>query len=270
MEELMQDRVTFLGAGNIARAIMGGMLKQGIPAENLFAADPSADQLASLAPGVTGFSDNLAAIEHADIVVLAVKPNTIAQLCTTLSTVIQDRLVISVAAGIQIETLQKGLGNGVPIIRCMPNTPALVQAGMTGLFATSDVTTAQKQSAQNILSAIGQVEWFEDENDLDTVTAVSGSGPAYFFLIIEAMEAAAVDLGLSPEVAHKLVTQTALGAALMAQQADDPVSLLRKNVTSPGGTTAAAINSLLNDQVPEIFTRAIAAAHQRSIELAKA
>ena len=265
----MQAKVTFLGAGNIARAIMGGMLKQGIPADHLFAADPSLDQLANLASGVRGFSDNLAAIEEAEVVVLAVKPNTIAELCTTLSPAIENRLVISVAAGIQVETLQKGLGSGVPIIRCMPNTPALVQAGMTGLFATSNVTSAQKQSAESILSAIGRFEWFDKEEDLDTVTAVSGSGPAYFFLVIEAMEAAAIDLGLSPVVAHELVTQTALGAAMMARETEDPVSTLRKNVTSPGGTTAAAINSLINDQVPEIFARAISAAHQRSIELAK-
>jgi pyrroline-5-carboxylate reductase len=265
----MLEKVSFLGAGNIAKAIMGGMLKQGIPAENLFAADPSPDQLAKLAPGITGFADNLAAIELADVVVIAVKPNTVAQLCTALAPNIGNRLVISVAAGIQCKTLQSGLGEGVPIIRCMPNTPALVQAGMTGLFATSNVTVAQKQSAENILSAIGLVEWFENENDLDAVTAVSGSGPAYFFLIIEAMEAAAVKLGLAPAVAHQLVIQTALGASLMARDTDQPISELRKNVTSPGGTTAAAINSLINDQVPEIFSNAINAAHIRSIELAE-
>jgi pyrroline-5-carboxylate reductase len=177
-------------------------------------------------------------------------------------------LVISVAAGIQSDTLQAGLGASVPIIRCMPNTPALVQAGMTGLFATSNVTDAQKQSAENILSAIGLLEWFPRESDLDAVTAVSGSGPAYFFLVIEAMEAAAVELGLTPEVAHQLVTQTALGAAMMARDSTDPVSILRNNVTSPGGTTAAAINSLTEDQIPAIFARAIASAHKRSIELA--
>lgn len=265
----MLEKVSFLGAGNIAKAIMGGMLKQGVPAENLFAADPSPDQLAKLAAGVSVFADNLAAIEHADVVVLAVKPNTVSQLCTTLAPYIGDRLVISVAAGIQSDTLQSGLGKGVPIIRCMPNTPALVQAGMTGLFATSDVTSAQKQSAENILSAIGIVEWFENESDLDAVTAVSGSGPAYFFLIIEAMEAAAVKLGLTPAVAHQLVTQTALGASLMARDTEEPISVLRKNVTSPGGTTAAAINSLIDDEIPKIFSNAIAAAHQRSIELAK-
>jgi len=264
----MQEKVAFLGAGNIARAIMGGMLKQGMSPANIFAADPSADQIASLAPGVQGFSDNIAAIENSDVVVLAVKPNTISELCTSLAPTIGNRLVISVAAGIQSETLQNGLGASVPIIRCMPNTPALVQAGMTGLFATSNVTSAQKQAAESILSAIGQFEWFENESDLDTVTAVSGSGPAYFFLVIEAMEAAAVELGLSAEVAHQLVTQTALGAALMARDSSDPVSVLRNNVTSPGGTTAAAISSLTADQIPAIFARAIAAAHKRSIELA--
>ena len=265
----MLKKISFLGAGNIAKAIMGGMLKQGVAAENLFAADPSPEQLAKLAPGVSALADNLAAIEQADIVVLAVKPNTISQLCTTLAPHIGNRLVISVAAGIQSETLQNGLGKDVPIIRCMPNTPALVQAGMTGLFATSNVTNAQKQIAESILSAIGLVEWFENERDLDAVTAVSGSGPAYFFLIIEAMEAAAVKLGLTPAVAHQLVTQTALGASLMARDTDGPISVLRNNVTSPGGTTAAAISSLIRDEVPEIFSNAIAAAHQRSIELAK-
>ena len=265
----MQERVAFLGAGNIAKAIMGGMLKQGMSASNLFAADPSDDQISSLPQGVTGFSNNVAAIENAEIVVLAVKPNTVSELCVTLAPVIGDRLVISVAAGIQSETLQQGLGPNVPIIRCMPNTPALVQSGMTGLFATPAVTSAQKESANNILAAVGKFCWFENEGDLDAVTAVSGSGPAYFFLIIEAMEAAAIELGLSPEVAHELVTQTALGAALMARDTADPISVLRNNVTSPGGTTAAAINSLINDQTPEIFARAVGAAHKRSIELAK-
>ncbi len=264
----MQNKVAFLGAGNIAKAIMGGMLKQGMSPSSLFAADPSQSQIASLAQGIEGFSDNLAAIKQADIVVLAVKPNTIAELCVSLAPAIEDRLVISVAAGIQSDTLQAGLGASVPIIRCMPNTPALVQAGMTGLFATSNVTDAQKLSAEHILSAIGLFEWFTREEDLDAVTAVSGSGPAYFFLVIEAMEAAAVELGLTAEVAHQLVTQTALGAALMARDAADPVSTLRNNVTSPGGTTAAAINSLTEDQIPAIFARAMASAHKRSIELA--
>ena len=268
MEKPMQEKVAFLGAGNIAKAIMGGMLKKGVSPSSLFAADPSQNQIAALPSGVTGFSDNLQAIAQADVVVLAVKPNTIAELCASLSPTIGNRLVISVAAGIQSGALQAGLGASVPIIRCMPNTPALVQAGMTGLFATSNVTDAQKQSAENILSAIGLLEWFPRESDLDAVTAVSGSGPAYFFLVIEAMEAAAVELGLTPEVAHQLVTQTALGAAMMARDSTDPVSILRNNVTSPGGTTAAAINSLTEDQIPAIFARAIASAHKRSIELA--
>jgi pyrroline-5-carboxylate reductase len=261
-------RLTFLGAGNIARAIIGGLIDDGADATTMTAADPWDEARASAAQmGLHVTEDNLAAVQSADVIVIAVKPNVVSDLCQEIAPVVDDKLIISVAAGITTVSLTRWLGDGSPIIRCMPNTPALVGRGMTGLYGTPMVNATGRQHAEDILSAVGQFVWVDNESELDAVTAVSGSGPAYFFFVMEAIEAAAERLGLSPDVAHKLVVETALGAAMMAGQADVPAGTLRERVTSPGGTTAAALDVLNTKDLKGAFDEAITAAWRRSIEL---
>lgn len=258
--------VAFIGAGNIARAIMGGFTAAD-PDAIVLATDPMPEQLELLPPGVSGSSDNVAAVDQADVVVLCVKPDKMSEICRGLRDVAGNRLFISVAAGITTGNLRNWLGAGPAIVRCMPNTPALVGAGMTGLFAAAGLSQGYRAAAESLLGAVGEVCWFNQEADLDLVTAVSGSGPAYFFLLIEAMQEAAVSLGLDAKVARLLAEQTALGAATMASQGDLDASVLRENVTSPGGTTAAALNVFAQEGFKQIVQEALAAAAQRSKEL---
>lgn len=258
--------IGFIGAGNIAKAIIGGLLGHGLPASHIRAVDPSPAQLAALPEGIEGHENASETLDWADVLVLCVKPNLVSDVCREMGNT-RSRLVISVAAGITTATIAEGIGDA-PIVRCMPNTPALVGLGMTGLFANAAVSGDQRRVAETVMGAIGEIEWFEDESQLDAVTAVSGSGPAYFFYVMEAMEAAAVRLGLAPEVARKLVLQTALGAASMAAGSSDAPAVLRRNVTSPGGTTEAALNELAEAGLPGDFQEAMEAAYRRSIELA--
>lgn len=261
-------KIAFLGAGNIAQAIIGGLVQGGYPAQMIFAADPTAEQLARLPDGVNRCDDNTSAAEAADVVVFSVKPHLVAQVAEGIAGAARGKLIVSVAAGITSALLANKLGSDTAIIRCMPNTPALVGEGMTGLFANINVTDAQRDVGETLLSAVGKVLWFDDEAQLDMVTAVSGSGPAYFFIVMEAMERAAISLGLPPEASRTLVLQTAFGAARMANLSDEPPATLRQNVTSKGGTTEAAINSLLDSGLLAHFNTAIQAACRRSIELA--
>ena len=254
---------SFIGAGNISRAIIGGY-GAACPKVRIIASDPSQSQLDRLPDGVQLTHDNQFAVAEADVIVLCIKPDKMAQVCKPLAVNLTGKLFISVAAGVRSASLASWLGLDTAIIRCMPNTPALVKQGMTGLFANSRVTEAQKAEAQNILGAIGQYQWFEHETALDAVTAISGSGPAYYFLVMEAMQAAAEALGLSSEISKKLVLQTALGAAQMALASGQSARQLRLDVTSPGGTTEAAIASLLASGLTENFQRAISAAFLRS------
>ncbi|MDA0788988.1 MAG: pyrroline-5-carboxylate reductase [Proteobacteria bacterium] len=261
-------KLTFLGAGNIARAIFGGLIDGGMDAGGMTAADPWAEaREAAARMGLKVTSDNRDAAGNADVVVVAVKPNVVADLCQQIAPVVDGKLIISVAAGITTGSLRRWLGENTPIIRCMPNTPALVRRGITGLYGTPTVEDSQRRQAEEILSAVGKYIWVNEESELDAVTAVSGSGPAYFFAVMEAIEAAGHHLGLSPEVAHKLVVETALGAAMMAEQADVPAGTLRERVTSPGGTTSAALDVFNTRDLSGTFDEAIAAAHRRSIEL---
>jgi len=260
---------TFVGAGNIARALMCGYLKSQAKV-SITASDPNMEQLKKLPAEIRHSQDNNQAIVDADAVVLCLKPNLMAKICQEFSVPTENKLFISVAAGITVSSLSQWLGQNTAIIRCMPNTPALVQQGMTGLYANTLVSPAQKLIAEEILGSVGQIHWFDDESELDAVTAVSGSGPAYYFLVMEAMQKAAESLGLSPAVARQLVLQTALGAAQMAQQSEFDPEQLRLNVTSPGGTTEAAINNMQNAGLTEIFRSAIEAAHNRSKALSKA
>lgn len=265
----MSDAIlAFIGAGNIAQAIIGGLVANGYAATKILAADPAESQLRQLPPGVRTAASGAEIVPAADVVVLCVKPDRAAGVAGEIADVIAGKLVISVAAGVPAGTLAAQLGSRTAIIRCMPNTPALVRQGVTGMFANNNVTDAQRRTGETVLASVGRVHWFDREALLDVVTAVSGSGPAYFFLVMEAMEQAAIALGLSPAVSRQLVVQTALGAAQMAQSNEDGPATLRKRVTSPGGTTEAAVDSLLAAGLIEDFDRAIAAAHRRALELA--
>lgn len=264
-------KLTFLGSGNIARAIIGGLIANGTDPGDITAADPMQPALTEVAKlGVSTTTDNRQAVESADVILLSVKPNIIKDLGREIAPYVGTRLVISVAAGITSTSLAAWLGEQVPIIRCMPNTPALYQQGITGLYAGNGVDGAQRETAENILSAVGSCIWVSEEAEMNAVTAVSGSGPAYFFYVMEAMQNAAVDLGLSEDIARKLVLGTALGAAQMAAADPETPDILRRRVTSPGGTTEAALNVLIENDIEGAFAQAIASANQRSIELATA
>lgn len=256
----------------MATSLIGGLIEKGYPASHIVACDPVVDNGKRLeaAFNIATQTENATAAAKADIIILAIKPQIMKTVATDLAASLAHApLIISIAAGITVTALQGWLGNGIPIIRCMPNTPALVQSGASGLFATELVSSVQRQQAENILAAVGTVNWLASEDDIDKVTALSGSGPAYFFLVIEAMTEAGVKLGLDPETARQLTLQTALGAARMAVASDVDASELRKRVTSPAGTTEKAINSLLDNKLPELFEHAITAAYQRAREMAE-
>ncbi len=265
--------ITFIGAGNMASAIIGGLIKDGITAKNITAAARSQATLDRVAStfGIQTSSNNRDSISQADIVVLAVKPQQMQGVCDEIKDIIkvQQPLIISVAAGLTSGMFQQWLGHDICLVRCMPNTPSVVNAGASGLYATEQVSSDQKNSVEKLLSTIGIAEWVDDEALLDAVTAVSGSGPAYFFLMMESMIDAGEKLGLSRETAEKLCLQTALGAAKMAIASDEEVAELRRKVTSPNGTTEAAINSFENNGLRDLVDAALQAADTRSKTLAK-
>lgn len=266
--------VAFIGAGNMARSLIVGMLQEAGNLQ-LRVSDPDQNQLdviRSYGSQIFTSTDNAVTIQGADVVVLAVKPQVMRSVIEPLEDLAQKQrpLFVSVAAGIREESLNAWLGGHLPIVRCMPNTPALVKAGATGLYANPQVSKEQRSLAESILRTVGITLWFEDEAKLDAVTAVSGSGPAYFFLVMEAMQAAAESLGLKPEDAQLLVVQTALGAARLALESDQKPADLRKQVTSKGGTTEAALNKLNAGGLVPLFAEALQAAEQRSQELAAA
>ncbi|MED5610566.1 pyrroline-5-carboxylate reductase [Pseudomonas sp. JH-2] len=264
-------RIAFIGAGNMAASLIGGLRAQGVPASHIRASDPGAEQRAKIAAehGIEVFEDNASAIAGADVVVLAVKPQVMKQVCEPLAALLEPgQLVVSIAAGIPCASLSRWLGSEL-LVRCMPNTPALLGEGASGLYATAQVSAAQRQQAEQLLGAVGIALWLDEEKQIDAVTAVSGSGPAYFFLLMEAMIAAGEKLGLSPEVATRLTLQTALGAARMATGSDVGPAELRRRVTSPKGTTEAAINAFQGNGFEALVERALAAADHRSAELAE-
>lgn len=256
----------------MARSLIGGLIADGYHADSIWASNLLPEPLQDLCAqfGIKTTTDNYEAAKHADIVVLSVKPQALKAIALELSTLIQAKkcLVISIAAGIRETSIQNWLGNNIPIVRCMPNTPALVRTGATALYANQYVNHQQKNLAESILRAVGITVWVENEIDLDTVTALSGSGPAYFFLVIEALEKAAIELGLTEKTAHLLTLQTALGSAKMALESSQPIIELRNQVTSPGGTTERALHILEQNQLAKIFQDAIKAAQQRANELA--
>ncbi|MBI5450511.1 MAG: pyrroline-5-carboxylate reductase [Gammaproteobacteria bacterium] len=265
--------ISFIGGGNMARCLIGGLLRDGYPASALHVADPNEDTCTSLRDdlGITASTDNSAAAGRADVVVLAVKPQVMAEVARGIAATLQQRrpLIISVAAGIRIAALERWLGQGLPIVRAMPNTPALVGAGASALYANHRVSDGQRSQAESILRASGIVLWLDDERLMDAVTALSGSGPAYFFLVIEALEAAGRRLGLPAATARLLTLQTAFGAAKMALESTLDSTELRRRVTSPGGTTERAIDVLEQHEIHALFDEALQAACRRSAELAE-
>lgn len=265
--------IGFIGAGNMAGALIEGLLARGFPAARLCAADSDPARLAPLsARGITTTTDNARLVSANTIVVLAVKPQVMAQVLQPLQSVLagNDCLLVSVAAGIPVASLQAWTHPRQAIVRCMPNTPALVGAGATALYANAHCSDAQRDTAFAILGAVGQACWLDTEAHLDAVTALSGSGPAYFFLLMEAMQSAGERLGLPPDTARELCLQTALGAARLALASDVDVAELRRRVTSPGGTTEAALRQFGDEDFSGIVLRALTRAAERSRELAAA
>lgn len=262
--------IGFIGGGNMARSIIGGLVSNKDLKLKIHVFDRSTDILGALNKdfATSSATSNQALIEQCDVVVLAVKPQAMRDLLTQLDTSKSSAMFLSIAAGITIESLQKWLRAPAAIIRSMPNTPALVQCGATGLFANPHVSEQQRKYADIIMKSFGIALWVDSEDLLDSVTALSGSGPAYYFLIMEAMQAAGEKLGLSTETARQLTVQTALGAATLASQSDDDAATLRNRVTSPGGTTEQAINTFIANDLEAIFEKAMQSAYDRSKELA--
>lgn len=268
---MSKTRIAFIGAGNMATSLIGGLRAQGVDAAQIRASDPGAEQRAKVAAehGIELFADNAEAIDGADVILLAVKPQMMKAVCEALRPNLKPhQLLVSVAAGITCASMNSWLGDR-PIVRCMPNTPALIRQGVSGLYATDKVSADQRGQAEQLLSAVGTAFWLDEEKQLDAVTAVSGSGPAYFFLLIEAMTAAGEKLGLPRDVAGQLTLQTALGAALMAKSSDVDAAELRRRVTSPKGTTEAAINAFQAGGFEALVETALTAAAHRSAEMAE-
>jgi len=268
----MHSSICFIGAGNMAQSLIGGLIASGYDKSSIFATDPTAEQRDAVTQtfGIQCFADNSEAVAKSDIVVLAVKPQVLQSVCATIESAVQKHkpLVLSVAAGIRSQDINHWLGNDVAIVRTMPNTPSLIQTGASGLFANAQVNEEQKSQAEHIMRAAGIAVWVKEEIQLDAVTALSGSGPAYYFLFMEAMEKTAQQMGLDAKTAHLLTLQTALGSAKMALESQLDCETLRKNVTSPNGTTEQAILSFQNDGLPEMVAKAMQAAQTRAGELA--
>lgn len=268
----MSLKITFIGAGNMASSLAGGIIAKGFDPLHITVTDVNDSQLAQARSQlhVNTSRDNLTACQKADVIVLAVKPQVMGDVLAPLEGVISSRkpLVISIAAGVTLAKLQDWLGQDTAIVRCMPNTPALVEAGATGLFANANVTDLQKEQARTIMASVGLALWLDNEDQIDAVTALSGSGPAYFFLVMEAMIAAGQALGLSEQVSRQLTLQTALGSAQMAITGSVEPAELRRRVTSPGGTTERAISIMENKALRDTFMVALKGAYERSKELA--
>lgn len=248
-------------------------MESGHPASAISAADPFPDSLkriAELGPVAT-YADNADAVANADVIILAIKPQVMAEAVASIAPAVQANgaLVISIAAGITIASMQARLGEQAAIVRCMPNTPALLRCGASGLYANTKTSAAQRGHAEHVLQAVGLTRWVDREEELDAITALSGSGPAYFFLFMEAMIDAACDLGLERETATELALQTALGASRMALENDVDLVELRRRVTSPGGTTERAIQSFEDNQLRDVVAQALRAAADRAAEMAR-
>lgn len=269
---MSHEKLAFLGGGNMGRALIGGLLQRGTRPEHITVGEAYEPARASLAKdfGIAATADNAAAIEGAAVVVVAVKPQDAGAVLTPLAPVIQrtQPVVVSVCAGLRVSALEAWCGGNISVVRSMPNRPALVGAGATGLFASPNVSASHRAKAEAVMSAVGEVVWVPTEEALDVVTALSGSGPAYFFLLAELMMQAAVDLGLEPKSAQRLAVATLHGAGLLVRSSDGDLARLRAEVTSKGGTTEAALKVLNGADLRGIVARALEAATQRGGELA--
>jgi pyrroline-5-carboxylate reductase len=262
-------KIAFIGGGNMATALIAGLAGQLADAADLHVVDPNADALARLAQqyGVSTASSIGEQVAGSDVVVLAVKPQQMRDVAASLAPQLRGQLLLSIAAGIRIADLSRWLGGYGAIVRSMPNTPALIGMGITGMVAQAGVSEAQRAAADQVMRAVGKTVWLDDEAKIDPVTAVSGSGPAYVFFFLEAMQQAALEMGLSAEQGRELALATFTGAAQLAAQSADPVEVLRQRVTSKGGTTYAAITSMEAAGVKQAIVEAVKAAAARGREL---
>jgi pyrroline-5-carboxylate reductase len=270
---MSEHNVAFIGGGNMTRAIAVGMLASGFPPERMLISEPSADQRSTLAtdlPGTRISGDNAAVAAAADCLLLAVKPQVLPQVCKGLRDAVQASkpLVMSIAAGIRSSDINAWMGGGLAIVRVMPNQPALLRQGVSGVFANKLTSEDQRKFASEIMAAVGAVVQVPNESDIDAVTAISGSGPAYFFLLVDMLCKAGKEFGLAEDVARTLAIRTATGAASVAAASDEEMEVLIERVRSPGGTTAAALDSLDGQNIRGIFKTALTAARDRANELA--
>ena len=270
---MTQKTIAFIGGGNMATSLIAGLIADGHAPRELIVSDPDQSKLEALeaAFGVRITGDNLEAARNADLVVLCLKPQMAGQVCRELSRGLERRrpLFVSVMAGIREQSIQQWLGAGTPVVRAMPNTPAMIQSGAIVLHATPETSSAQRDRAESVLRAGGLTRWVDDEGQMDAVTALSGSGPAYFFLLMEILEQVGAELGLDSDNARLLTIQTALGAARMAMESDSSPRELRERVTSPGGTTERALDILESGGIRPLITQAVSAARSRSEELSR-
>ena len=270
---MQQSKIGFIGGGNMATSLIGGLISDGFPAQMIWVSDPSEQRREELAAhyGVHTGTDNGELVNGVEVLVLAAKPQQIHTICEEIAESVRGRrpLIVSIAAGVRVADLDRWLGGDNAVVRTMPNTPAMVQSGATALYANARVSEAQRELAENILRAVGLTVWLDEESMMDAVTAVSGSGPAYFFLLIEMLEQAGTNLGLEADTARLLALQTAFGAAKMALESEHDAASLRAQVTSPGGTTERAIDTLEAGQIRQLFSQAVGAARQRAHELAE-
>ncbi len=270
---MINEKIGFIGGGNMARAIAGGLLRGGMHATDVLIAEKLPEQCEQLRRefyGVLVSEENARVAAEADILLFAVKPQILKAVCRELAPVVQRRapLIVSIAAGPRIDDIEAWLGGGLCVVRVMPNQPALVDQGVSALIANARADARQRELAGRIMSAVGQVVWLDDEDLIDGVTATSGTGPAYFYLLIDILIEAAVDFGIDPGTARTLAVETARGAASLAAAEQESMKTLIGRVSSPGGTTMAAFESLEANRVRDIFGAAIVAARDRAVELA--
>jgi pyrroline-5-carboxylate reductase len=270
---MQNQKIAFLGCGNMGTSLISGLIANGHPASSLSGIDPDENQRRKLAErhDVRVTAAIAEGVPGADVIVLAVKPQTVTAVLAEVKPALQAErpLVLSIAAGVCSATISKALGGACPVVRAMPNTPALLGAGASGLYAAANVSAGRRRMAMHIMQAVGVAVWVDDEALLDTVTAVSGSGPAYFFLVVELLEKMAAEMGLSREQAHLLSVETAFGAARMLKETGEEAATLRQRVTSPGGTTEKALQVFRDGGLEPLWRQALAACRDRSVELAK-
>ena len=269
---MISHKVGFIGGGNMARAIAGGLLRGGMHATDVLIAEPRAEQCASLREELYGAlvsEDNTIVAREAEVLLFAVKPQILRSVCTDLKDIVQATrpLIMSIAAGPRIDDINSWLGGNVSVVRVMPTQPALIDRGISALFANPLTHATHRELAERIMSAVGQVVWLRNEAEMDAVTAVSGTGPAYFYLLIDILLQAAINFGLNAEVARTLAVETARGATALATAETESMSAMIDRVRSPGGTTTAAFEHLDKSDARGIFAAAIEAARKRAIEL---